>query len=57
MWPLGFRQALQDSAVSKHVGGLESWSAQIDSPGTALAQALGTKQVRWEGAILTQPLQ
>lgn len=36
MWPLGFRLAPQDSAVSKHLGGLASWSAQTDSPGTAL---------------------
>ena len=28
---------LQASAVSKTVGGLPSWSVQLDSPGTALA--------------------
>ena len=40
-WPLGFCPApgtvwLQASAVSKKVGGLPSWSAQPDSPGTVL---------------------
>ena len=40
-WPLGFRLApdkarLQASPVPKNVGGLPSWSVQLDSPGTAL---------------------
>ena len=40
-WQLGFCLALgtawlQASAVSKIVGGLWSWSAQLDNPGTAL---------------------
>ena len=40
-WPLGFRLApgaarLQASPVSKKVGGLPSWSVQLNSPGTAL---------------------
>ena len=39
--PLGFRLALgaawlQSSPVPKNVGGLMSWSVQLDSPGTAL---------------------
>ena len=42
MWPaLTFHLTpriawLQASAVSKNVAGLPSWSAQVDSPGTAL---------------------
>ena len=40
-WPLGFRLApgaarLQASPVPKNVGGLTSWSVQLDSLGTAL---------------------
>ena len=40
-WPISLRLApgaagLQASAVSKKVGGLPSWSAQLDIPGTAL---------------------
>ena len=41
LWSLGFRLVpgatrLQASAVSKKVGGLTSWSVELDSPGTAL---------------------
>ena len=40
-WPLGFLLSpgtarLQASPVPKKVGGLQSWSVQLDSPGTAL---------------------
>ena len=40
-WSLGFRlepgeARLQASPVPKNVGGLTSWSVQLDSPGTAL---------------------
>ena len=40
-WPLGFRLASgaarpQASPVPKNVGGLTSWSVQLDSPGTSL---------------------
>ena len=47
--------------VSKEIGGLTSWSVQLDSPGTALTvggSGLGVK-TRWdrEAAVLTQPLQ
>ena len=53
-WPLGFSLApgaarLQASAVSKNVGGLPSWSVQLDSPATALTmdewiRPVGVKQ-------------
>ena len=41
MWPLGYHLVLgiaqlQASPVSKKVGGLSSWSVQLDFPGTAL---------------------
>ena len=38
IWPLGFCLAAQHQAiaVSKNVGGLASWLAQADSPGTPL---------------------
>lgn len=51
---------LQANAVSKNVGGLASWLAQADNPGTALrvggCPRPGEQNYRGrEGAILTPP--
>ena len=35
-WPLGLSPGAGRSPVSKKVGGLTSWSVQLDSPATAL---------------------
>ena len=66
-WPLGYRLVLgiarlQASLVYKKVGGLPSWSAQLNSPGTALTVGgwIRSGGQNWwgrEGAVLTQPLQ
>ena len=64
MWPLDFRLApgaarLQASPkMPKNVGGLTSWSVQLDSPGTALTVGGWIRpwdQNYWgrEGAVLT----
>ena len=58
--PAGEAGLLQASAVSKKVGGLPSWSVQLDSTGAALTVGGCIRprvQNYWgrEGAILTQP--